>query len=475
MTNAEQPTPYDVLAYPSAIFERTHPDRMAVLATLHGLNPPPVETARVLDIGGGDGMNLIAFATAYPKAHFFGFDLAPTAVARGNEIIARSGLTNVTLEVCDIMDGAARIAPGSFDYIITHGVYAWVPEFVADALMALIGHALSPNGIAFVSYNAMPGGHIRRVMRDMLMHELAGVEGPEDRIVAARGFLEAYREAQDGDDPVVTAMREQAKAMLTRPEALIFHDEMGPCYFPKSLSDVAGAAAVGGLRVLSDAGRNRHLDGFLADDPPPGVDVEAAILRQAQSGDYIAMRFFRQSLLVKANARPLRRPDPRTFDGLWASARLTRDAAGVFHHGDDEFEVNQAGLAGRLEQLAAHWPARVSVAELAPNDDERMALLELYAGWLINLHSGPPAFALGVSEYPCVSQLARAQLAAGSDMICTLDHRQIAVAQTELRALLSAADGTRTVQDLVDLGTGMRDEDIPGALGASARQGLLIS
>lgn len=43
------------LSYP---FFRTRPDRLAVLATLSGMTPAPVEDCRVLEIGCGDGANL---------------------------------------------------------------------------------------------------------------------------------------------------------------------------------------------------------------------------------------------------------------------------------------------------------------------------------------------------------------------------------------------------------------------------------
>ena len=70
------PTSYDQVAYPSMIFRKTHPENMAVLARLHGLDPPPVETARVLQIGGGDGLDAIALAVAYPHGEFVNFDIA---------------------------------------------------------------------------------------------------------------------------------------------------------------------------------------------------------------------------------------------------------------------------------------------------------------------------------------------------------------------------------------------------------------
>ena len=50
-------TTYDKVAYPSVLFKRTQPERLAVVAALHGLTPPDVATARVLEIRCGEELN----------------------------------------------------------------------------------------------------------------------------------------------------------------------------------------------------------------------------------------------------------------------------------------------------------------------------------------------------------------------------------------------------------------------------------
>ena len=69
-------TSYDSVLYPSHACAETHPDRLATLATLFGLSPAPVERCRVLELGCGDGGNLLAMAFALPGSTFVGVDLA---------------------------------------------------------------------------------------------------------------------------------------------------------------------------------------------------------------------------------------------------------------------------------------------------------------------------------------------------------------------------------------------------------------
>ena len=292
-------TPYDRVAYPTTLFAQTHPERMAVLARLAGLDPVHPARARILEIGGGTCMNLLSLATIWPGCEAHGFDLSEVAIARGQTFAEAAGLANVTLAVEDIQLAHERYPPGVFDYVIVHGVYAWVPDHVRAATMALVAHVLSARGVAFVSYNCMPGGHIRLIMREMLLDQVGEIADPDEKIAATRDFLEAYAKPDEGDETLATLLRQQAEAMLKRPDAVLFHDEMGECYNPQRLLEVIEDGARHGLRFLTDAGRNRHLDGFLPDGAELPGDPDRTVALAASRDDYAALRYFRQTLFVR--------------------------------------------------------------------------------------------------------------------------------------------------------------------------------
>src|SRR5437868_9160413 len=75
-------TAYDELPYLGAPFDQTHPDHLATLAILFGMTPAPVDRCSVLELGCGDGGNLIPMAFALPQSRFTGIDLAGSAIAR---------------------------------------------------------------------------------------------------------------------------------------------------------------------------------------------------------------------------------------------------------------------------------------------------------------------------------------------------------------------------------------------------------
>jgi len=266
-------------------------------------------------VGCGDGMNLLAMAAAAPEASFTGFDLAPTVIERGWSRAAAAGLRNVHLEVRDVVE-AARELDGEFDYIIAHGLYAWVPQSVRDALLVLIGRLLAPAGIAFVSYNTLPGGYFRMAVRDLMRHFIPPDAAPEAMLLTARAVLRQFAEPKPDDGPAMAAYRHQAVRTLEQPDGLLFHDELGSEYHPQLHSDVCAAARREGLIYLGDTGRGRFDDGFLPEGVAPETDVQAQIVALAQERDFMELRYFRLSLFVRTETKPR-----RTFEAAAVRSR----------------------------------------------------------------------------------------------------------------------------------------------------------
>src|SRR4051794_11620063 len=132
---------YDEVRYSNFPYAQTHPDRLATVAILHGLEPPDPFHARVLEVGCGAGGNLLAMAAATPGIRAVGVDLAAVAIEEGRAIVEQVGLENVDLrrgDVRELTDGQL----GEFDYIVAHGVYGWIPPDARDALLATIKTSL---------------------------------------------------------------------------------------------------------------------------------------------------------------------------------------------------------------------------------------------------------------------------------------------------------------------------------------------
>ena len=123
--NARIGARYDELPYDSRPSRRSHPAHIAMIAQLLGLTPSPPMRANILEIGCASGAHIIPLAAQYPDARFVGVDLSAAQIATGLARIERHGLRNIELIRGDLVE----FSPGreTFDYILCHGVYSWVP------------------------------------------------------------------------------------------------------------------------------------------------------------------------------------------------------------------------------------------------------------------------------------------------------------------------------------------------------------
>src|SRR5438309_8463984 len=146
---------YEDVPYLSDPIEPSHPDVLATAATLAGLQPVAPDRSRVLEVGCASGGNLLPLAASFPASEFVGIDISPAQISEARRIAQGAEIHNVSLQATDLAEFNAE--PGSFDYIICHGVYSWMPPRTADKLLSLLGRCLASQGVAYVSYNTYPG------------------------------------------------------------------------------------------------------------------------------------------------------------------------------------------------------------------------------------------------------------------------------------------------------------------------------
>lgn len=484
-------TPYDEVAYPSRPFQQTHPARMALPAALLGLPFAPAATARVLEIGCGEGGNIIPLALSYPEASVVGFDLAETAIAKGRRLVETLDLRNIDLRTLDIAQ-AAPATLGRFDYIIVHGVYSWVPEPVRQATLRLIRDCLTPDGLAFVSYNALPGCHVRLVLREMALQHLRGVEGVEARLAAARAFLAFFVAKAPDDDPTIVAIKAHARSMLDRDPHVLFHDELGSVFQPFYFHEFVAEARRWNLDVLAEAsGQSWREDLFPSSRGQAVSDlVGQDPVARRQYLDFLTARAFHQSILHHADRPVDRRVDHRRVRGLWASAgvRCAEVSPDLDSTAPLRFEFASGAaialdapvLKRSLFAIGEAWPGGVAVADLPDHPDVDEGLLQLFCAGHLDLTVGPPPFSSQPGERPVSSPLARLQLDAGATTVTNLDHATIALEDAAVRRFVQLLDGSRSREQLAEtvMDEGLAPPEatalVAKQLSGLARLGLLV-
>jgi SAM-dependent methyltransferase len=328
-------SPYDVLPYPGHPFPQTHPDRLATLATLFGLEPPPPERCRVLELGCGDAANLVPMALALPGSSFLGVDAAPGAIARGRALVETLELDNVELEVARIEE--LEPAGEDFDYLIAHGVYSWVAAPVRDRLLALCRSVLSDCGVAYVSYNALPGGRLAQAVRDMLVFHTAPLDDPGERVERARELLRFLIAGWPEGLEFGVIMGRHAERLLERSDETLFHDELAAVNQPLYFHELAAHAARHRLQYLAEADFFEMQTGLLQDEVAHELLAVEDPIRREQYLDFLKGRMFRQTLLCRAELTLDSNPRPLVLEGLAVSSPARR-AGGPDRAGRVTFE-----------------------------------------------------------------------------------------------------------------------------------------
>jgi ubiquinone/menaquinone biosynthesis C-methylase UbiE len=426
------------------------------VATLFGLTPPDPRTARVLEIGCSDGGNLLPLALTTPNSRFLGIDLTGSAIAKGRERIRALGLQNIELRQLDLTQFPA--SEGTFDYIIVHGVYSWVPPEVRRHILRIAQQHLSPNGIAYIDYNAQPGGKLRYAFRESMRYHVQRFPTTQQRVDQARSLINLIIEANPEPGIYRSLAEAELKRLKRSSDAAVFHDSLSAVNDSLFFHEVAFAAGEHQLQFLAEADVFEMSDAHLPGAVRERLAKLRRIVEKEQYLDILKNRVFRQTLLCREGLTIQRALDGSTLKPLLFSSRATstvEEDGTIFRTEHGSVKTANPLVLGFLQALIDATPDRVSLEQLAsdalPADQLAPLLLHGLMSGVVEIHTLPAPFTTTVDERPHASALARIQ-AEEREMISTLDHRCFTLADDAVRAVLLAADGTRSVGEMLRCG-----------------------
>jgi SAM-dependent methyltransferase len=377
-------------------------------------------------------------AVTLPAATFVGIDAAPGAIARGQQLVEELDLANVAL----VARAIEAHEPEPCDYVIAHGVYSWVAPAARDRLLALCRAALAPDGVAYVSYNALPGGRSLQAVRDMLRFHTAALDDPRERIAEGRALLRFLVKGA----PAESELRTRAGELLERSDASLLHDDLAEVNDPVYFHEFVAHAAAHGLAYLAEADFFEMQIGAASEPAAEALLGVEDPVRREQYLDFLKGRRFRQTLLVAAEQEIDRTPRPEVIERLAVSTQVQRRNGAFEGPTGSTLTTDNPAVVEALERAATAWPAAVWVRELAaPGADTTAlcdALLRAYAANLVALHVHPPAVATTAGDMPRASPLARHQARDG-ELVTNLRHQSVRIEDDLGRRLVTLLDGTR--------------------------------
>ena len=471
---------YESFPYDSRPISASDVSRIETLGLLFGMTPAPADSCRVLELGCAGGANMIAMADRFPMSEFVGIDLAPSHIAEGQLAIDALRLTNVKLAAMSIAD--VDDAFGTFDYIICHGVYSWVPPEIQDAILRVCSRNLDRNGLAYVSYNTLPGWHMRGMVREMVMYHDDRSLSPSDRVARGRRLVEQLAAIETNPLSVYTAsLRDELEMLRGAADSVFLHEQLEPYNEPLYFSEFARRAAGRGLQFVAESPlatstnqRPEWLKTMMGEGEPDPVRLQ-------QYFDFARGRTFRCSIIRHTETPALRDATASIVPNLYISSRsapvppeelpateTTSRAGAVTFRSPDKIAVttNNPIVVAALSELFEARPRYLGFADLLERARARSAnvdlsdaalgpaalagaLLECALSGLVELSRCSSRAVGEVSERPVALRLARHR-AATSAMVPNAHHYTVQVADIE-RFVLVCLDGSRTKTEVVSL------------------------
>lgn len=462
---------------------QAHPDRLATIAKIFGVNAQSVNTARVLEIGCANAGNLIPAAYTLPGASFVGIDESAASIQKGQALVKELGLKNVELIAAEGLKSAADL--GQFDYIIANGVFSWVSHDIQERILDMCNKNLKPNGVAFISYNTYPGWHFRGMIRDMMRYHAGGLEPASMRAGQSRALLDFLSQSVPVQDNAYgILLRAELNFLSAQPDAYLLQDIMADDNEPFYFHQFIDRAQNHGLQYLGES----EFSTMLTSNFPKTVDetlrrISTDIVRTEQYMDFVRNRTFRQTLLCKTDVAINRNVDTLSIMPFLISSPIRPESANVSVQSNQPeafvlpngISINTANplTKAALLYLSEAWPRSVSFDELLSNALSRLSevviqegqvveaqkqllandLMSAYAANAVLFRTEAAPFITHITERPKASDLARNQ-AATQDFVTNQLHEIIAIdafSKNLLQLMNGKRDRIQILDELVEL------------------------
>lgn len=469
---------YDKVLYPNYLHTQTHPDRLATMTKFFGMNPKPVENCRVLELGCGTGTSLLSFAFDLPDSEFIGIDLSQKQIELGSATVKKLGIRNLTLKQGDIMK-FTREEFGEFDYIIAHGLYSWVPEPVRNQVLKICRATLAPQGVAFISYNALPGCHFREIIRGMMMFHTRNITDPLEKVRESLSITKFISDAVPSQKLHEPILQKEVENLGKRSLENIYHDELADFSHPVYFHEFMAHAEKHDLQFVTET---EYFTGKNVSFPKEVLEtldkISDDVIAHEQYLDFISNRRFRQTLLCHKELEISRVPDAKILREVRIASPLQPESekpefstakhevfVGEKNH---RVEINHPLTKAALFHLGQIWARSKSFDELVSSckkilsaecgtevevtvkDEEILTemLFQIFCSGMLRLHVHEPVFTSEVSEKPLASPIARLQ-SEDSYSISSLLSTGVLMQDEIGNELIKLLDGTRDHKQLI--------------------------
>ncbi len=474
---SDQSSPYDSQFFESFPTPERHVQRLATLATLFGLTPPNLSEAKILEIGCGTGMHVIAQAYDLPNAEFLAIDHSREQIHHAKQMALQAGCPSVKFLHGDISERLH--VKGTFDYILCHGLYSWTTPHIQKAILGFMKEVLSPHGICALSYNCLPGWSVRSGIHAALLHFDAPDFSDEKRILRARSLLKHQQDTLvDASELHECRLKEEVERCLKRSDAFILHELLNPHSHGLYLKDVIEQAAGFKLSYIGDTRPQRmHRPSLREDVQPVPEELRGNFASPSHYEVYydnLYPQALRYSVFSREDCTPEALPVRETLLDMYLTSPLVPLTDPVPVHDDstvefgtpyqDTVDVQNRLLKAALTILHRSWPEAIRGSELFELSRQMLGvtgpfghleeqfcnlLLRHFPAQTIEFYIHPLRCSSQIGNFPRVSQLARYQVQ-NQSWVTTLRHEAFPINELH-RRIIPLCDGKHSSDEIFNL------------------------
>jgi methyltransferase-like protein len=230
--------------------------------------------------------------------------------------------------------------------------------------------------VAYVSYNTLPGWHMRGMIRDMMLYHGRRFRDPREQIAQARGLLDfLVASVNTEQNPYGQFLRSELESLRQSPDAYLYHEHLEEHNSPIYFHQFVERAAAHQLRYLADANLYT-MD--LQDFPQQVSQILQRVcndrIQLEQYMDFLRNRTFRQTLLCHAQHLPNYRLDPGILAPFYFGSSLQPVSSSLDLHSSmrEDFRSPSGSSAfssypivkAVLVALGEAWPQYLSFEEV---------------------------------------------------------------------------------------------------------------
>lgn len=361
--------PYDELPYRCFPIEWTAPERLALASILHSGPKPPLHAYRVLELGCGNGANLIPMAFYRRHGYFVGIDGARTQIDVANHNRVALNLSNIEFIHSDFTGAASHLGE-PFDYIIAHGVFSWVSPETRDALLELCARYLLPEGLLYLNYNTRPGWTVRDMVREFLFAQTNGTTDLRKRAQQAQEVSALLSAAmREKENPYSHLLAGEFQFVCEIDITYIAHEYLSTWNTAYWRSEFLALARASGFEYIGDADFS-YSTGRM--EEPRVLEIHKGPITGRSREDTIDFLCYRQlhsPILTRSpwTAKPLslhKFMKLRVASGLLLVTRDSKQGYVFQHPSGYQVAVKDEKMATGLRSLRPIWPRSLPIEQV---------------------------------------------------------------------------------------------------------------